>query len=85
MNEYIRTNKRGDRFYFKDKAMTILHREDGPAAEWYEGSKTWYKNGKRHRMDDPAFEHVNGSKSWCINDVLIFTIDKSGKIVNINR
>jgi len=32
-----------------------LHREDGPAVEWYNGSKEWYKNAKLHREDGPAY------------------------------
>ena len=30
------------RWHFKNK----LHREDGPAVEWADGSKWWYLNGK---------------------------------------
>lgn len=42
----------------------ILHREDGPAVEWNNGSKEWYFNGKRHRLDGPAVERFNGHKEW---------------------
>ena len=31
-----------------------LHRVDGPAIEYSNGTKEWYINGKRHRLDDPA-------------------------------
>ncbi|MDP2696412.1 MAG: hypothetical protein Q8O87_04180 [bacterium] len=44
-----------------------LHREDGPAVEWYYGTKEWYINGKRHREDGPAKEWPDGSKSWFLN------------------
>ena len=44
-----------------------LHREDGPAMEWKDGTKIWYLNGKRHREDGPACELANGSKSWYLN------------------
>lgn len=44
-----------------------LHREDGPALEYFNGTKYWYKNGKRHREDGPAVEHYNGYKEWYIN------------------
>jgi hypothetical protein len=27
------------------------HREDGPAVEYADGDKAWYKNGKLHRME----------------------------------
>lgn len=31
-----------------------LHREEGPAIEWYGGSKEWYQNGVLHRVGGPA-------------------------------
>jgi hypothetical protein len=45
-----------------------LHREDGPARIWKDGSKAWFLNGYRHRMDGPAIEMNNGEKSWYLND-----------------
>ena len=33
-----------------------LHRLDGPAVEWKDGTKEWYKNGTLHREDGPAIE-----------------------------
>lgn len=54
------------RYYLND----ILHREDGPAIESYNGTKYWLKNGKYHREDGPAIEHDNGSKKWWLNDIL---------------
>jgi hypothetical protein len=65
--QYIEINELGSKLYYKDKAMTILHREDGPAIEWWDGSKSWYLNGKRHREDGPAVECWDGRKSWCLN------------------
>lgn len=41
-----------------------LHREDGPAVEFFNGDKSWYKEGKRHREDGPAIENADGSKFW---------------------
>ena len=52
--------------YYNDKGE--LHREDGPAVEWYIGEKWWYINGKRHREDGPAVELSDGDKWWCLND-----------------
>jgi hypothetical protein len=43
------------------------HREDGPAAEWCDGTKYWYKNGLLHREDGPAVETSNGEKCWYKN------------------
>ena len=42
----------------------VLHREDGPAYEWADGTKFWYLNGELHREDGPAIEYLNGSKYW---------------------
>jgi len=41
-----------------------LHREDGPAIEWANGDKRWYRDGKYHREDGPAIEYANGDKRW---------------------
>ena len=45
-------------YYEGDK----LHRADGPAVEWANGTKEWWLNGKRHRADGPAVEHWTGRK-----------------------
>jgi hypothetical protein len=44
-----------------------LHREDGPAIEYYNGTKFWYLNDKRHREDGTAIERSNGDKSWYLD------------------
>jgi hypothetical protein len=41
-----------------------LHREDGPALEWPNGSKGWFLHGMLHREDGPAIEEPNGSRGW---------------------
>ncbi len=42
-----------------------IHREDGPAIEWTNGTKEWYWMGKLHRDGDlPAVECKNGHKEW---------------------
>ena len=41
-----------------------IHRADGPAIEWAEGTKEWYKNDKLHRENGPAIECANGTKKW---------------------
>ena len=47
-----------------------LHREDGPAVEYSNGSgKEWYLNGDLHREGGPAVEWANGYKEWWINDI----------------
>lgn len=34
--------------------------------KWYNGTKFWYKDGKKHRIDGPAVEYSNGYKYWYI-------------------
>ena len=46
----------------------VLHREDGPACEYFNGEKSWWINGKRHREEGPAVEYADGTKSWYLND-----------------
>jgi len=50
-------------YYFGNR----LHREDGPAAIYIDGSKEWWVHGNRHREDGPAIEQANGSKVWYQN------------------
>ena len=80
--QYIYTHSVGDKFYYKDPEMTILHREDGPAIEWVGGDKVWYVNGELHRLDGPATKWVGGDKGWYINGIFIFEVNKSGKIID---
>ena len=65
--QYIYIAKDGDKYYYKDRAMTIRHRLDGPAAECTNGSKAWFVDGNRHRLDGPAMEWANGDKEWWVD------------------
>ena len=66
--QYIKIKQSGNKYYYSDKKMTCLHREDGPAIELKSGTKCWYINGKMHREDGPAFEWFNGFyKEWWVN------------------
>ena len=47
-----------------------LHRIDGPAVEYKDGTKEWWINGKLHRIDGPAVERANGTKAWYIDGEL---------------
>jgi len=49
------------------KDNNLLHREDGPAVEYADGTKQWCQNGKFHRIDGPAIECPNGTKAWYQN------------------
>ena len=54
------------RYYNKDDK---LHRTDGPAVEYADGTKFWYQNGVLHRIDGPAIIFEDGDRRWCINGV----------------
>ena len=44
-----------------------LHRDEGPAIEYSDGAKCWYRNGKLHREDGPAIMRPDGSCEWRLN------------------
>jgi|688.fasta_scaffold365959_2 hypothetical protein len=44
--QYIEIDKDNNKSYYKDKEMNTLHREDGPALEYADISKSWFPNGK---------------------------------------
>ena len=45
-----------------------LHREDGPAVIYTNGSEEWYINDKLHREDGPAVIWEDGTKYWFLHD-----------------
>ena len=55
----------GSRRYYN--AAGQLHREDGPAVVWRDGSLEWYHNGLRHRDVGPAAEYPDGTRLWYLN------------------
>jgi hypothetical protein len=44
----------------------LLHRLDGPAREWTDGSKEWWVNGKQHRLGGPAAVWSSDRKQWWV-------------------
>ena len=38
-------------------------------AEFPNGPKLWYLNGKHHRVDGPACEYSDGTRRWWLNGV----------------
>ena len=73
---------------YKDKTEWLLngklHREDGPAVEGADGSKSWLLNGKLHREDGPAVECVDGTKSWWLNGIEYTEIEWKKEIKKLN-
>ncbi|MDB4430296.1 hypothetical protein N9273_00585, partial [bacterium] len=78
-------DEHGDKFYYSDKSMTVLHREDGPAVERFDGTKAWYINGELHREDGPAIEWVGGTKAWFINGKEFLTEDEFNDRLKIKK
>jgi hypothetical protein len=68
--QYIWIDTYGNKYYYKDREMTMLHRLDGPAIERADGTKEWYVDGKRHRLDGPAYEQADGYKEWYVDGKL---------------
>ena len=64
METYIQKDENGSKFYYRDEKMTTLHKEDGPAMIWEDGTKAWYRDGVLHREDGPAVEYADGNRSW---------------------
>ena len=52
----------GVRKYYNNAG--VLHREEGPAIIWPNGTKLWYQNGDLHRTDGPAVEWSDGGREW---------------------
>jgi len=57
---YIKIDEDGNKFYFSDKAMQVLHRVDGPAIEYADGTKEWWVNGE---------VSADGLMVWYIMDI----------------
>jgi hypothetical protein len=45
-----------------------LHRTDGPAVIWPDGTQAWWLNDQRHRTDGPAVIWPDGQRDWWLND-----------------
>jgi len=67
------------RLYYKGH---LVHRDDGPACEWSDGSKTWYIDGKKHREDGCALEYTNGRREYFI-DGIEYSKKEYLKIINL--
>jgi hypothetical protein len=66
---YMEINDEGTiKFYDEERR---LHRLDGPAIEWLDGTRMWCEHGLFHRLDGPAIEFFDGSKEWFVKGNLI--------------
>ena len=55
--------------YYKDGK---IHKEDGPAIEWEDGSKYWYCEGHLHRKNKPAVIQMDGLCEWWENGNFVY-------------
>ena len=62
-----------------------LHRRNGPAVIWVDGSKFWYKNDKLHREAGTACEFSNGDKYWYLNGIHYTEEEFNKKIAELNK
>jgi hypothetical protein len=67
--QYIEITNYGTKIYHKDRGLSVIHREDGPAIEYSDGTKAWYRNSLLHREDGPAIEWADGGKRWYLEGV----------------
>ena len=64
MKEYtVKDESGGQKWYLDGK----LHREDGPAVIWADGTEEWWLNGKLHREGGPAVIWPSGAQAWWLN------------------
>ena len=62
---YVEVDSNGNRTWRLDNHQ--FHREDGPAIERADGTRSWFQNGLLHRLDGPAVESPDGDRSWFQN------------------
>lgn len=52
----------GTKKWFNSKGQ--LHRVDGPAVEYIDGYKVWFRKDRVHRLKGPAIEYHDGTRAW---------------------
>ena len=60
-----RVNDNGDEYWELPNGQ--VHREDGPAVTYANGTTFWIINGEYHREDGPAIIRSDGTKKWYAN------------------
>ena len=53
-----------------------LHRENGPAIIYSDGSKAYFINGNRHRVTGPAIEYSDGNFEYWYKGKYISTLSQ---------
>ena len=68
----VKVDEVGDKYWRIDGK---IHRTDGPAVEWADGTKEWAIYGLNHRTDGPAVEWAGGDITWHLDGITL-TFDK---------
>ena len=63
----VAVDRYGTRRYYNSAGQ--LHRDEGPAVIWANGTKEWYQNSLRHRTDGPAVDWGDGYHEWWLQGV----------------
>jgi hypothetical protein len=58
------TDQYGNRYWYNSQGQ--LHRKDGPACEYSNGTRAWWVADQRHREQGPAIERADGSRAWYV-------------------
>lgn len=61
-----------------------LHRIDGPAIEYPDGSTAWFCNGVRHRAGGPAYLGADGTAQWWTKGVKVESSTKKELLFLLN-
>lgn len=62
LSGYVETDEHGTVSFFNNAGA--VHRTDGPAVIYSDGTETWCQHGKLHRLDGPAVIRPNGVCHW---------------------
>ena len=76
------------KYYYKD-GTKLLHRVDGPAVVYKDGTSYWYVDGKLHREDGPARVYSNGEEYYYLQGVYYtkkqFDRRDTGLLISLKR
>ena len=57
-----------------------LHRDNGPAVVYPDGSKLWVIRNTLHREDGPAIERADGRHWWYLDGVMLTKEEHAARI-----
>ena len=83
------------KYYYKDGTTSsrelskVLHREDGPAVVYEDGTSYYYNDGKLHREDGPARVYSNGETYYYVEGAFYtkkqFDRRTTGLLISLKR